>query len=154
MSARRTSSSSRTTGAAWPQAVAVLIGVFFAIIGIVGFAATGFGRLADPNTPDRLFGLAVNPLQNLVHLAIGVAGISMSARLPRARAFGWVLLVGFGALFVYGALAARYPQLDVLNLNWPANWMHLAFALVGLVIATGPLPASRDAERTTSASGT
>ena len=139
MSIRRT----RTATAAWPQAVAVLVGVLFAIVGIVGFAATGFDGFAAHDTPDRLFGLAVNPLQNLVHLAVGVAGLVLSARLPRARIFGWVLLVGLGALFGYGLLVTRVPAADVLNLNWGANWLHLAFALVGLVIATGPVPARR-----------
>jgi hypothetical protein len=150
MRVRRT----RTTTAAWPQAVAVLVGVLFVIIGVVGFGATGLGGFAEPDTPDKLFGLAVNPLQNLVHLAVGLAGIVLSARLPRARVFGWVLVVGLGALFGYGVLVARYPQADVLNLNWPANWLHLAFALVGLVIATGPVSGGRGAERTEGAERT
>ena len=123
----------------------MLVGVLFAIMGIVGFAATGLGGFAAHDTPDRLFGLAVNPLQNLVHLAIGAAGIALSARLRRTRVFGWVLVAGLSGLFGYGVLCARYPHLDVLNLNWPANWLHLAFALIGLVIATGPVPARRKA---------
>jgi hypothetical protein len=90
-----------------------------------------------------LFGLGVNPLQNLLHLAVGVAGLGLSARLPRTRVYGWGLAVGLGALFGYGVVASRAPVVDVLNLNWPANWLHLAFALVGLVIATGPVPARR-----------
>ena len=142
MTARRT----RTSNAAWPQAVAVLVGVLFTIIGIIGFAATGLDDFAGHGTPDRLFGLAVNPLQNLVHLAIGGVGIVLSARLASARVYGWVLAIGYGALFGYGVLASRVPEVDVLNLNWPVNWLHLVFALVGLVIATGPVPADRRAK--------
>jgi hypothetical protein len=138
MSARR----SRTT-AAWPQAVAVLVGVLFTIIGIVGFAATGLDGFASHETPDELFGMAVNPLQNLVHLGVGVAGIVLSSRLSRARVYGWALVIGLGALFGYGMLVARLPEVDVLNLNWATNWLHLAFALTGLVIAAGPVPARR-----------
>jgi len=135
MSARRP----RPQNASWPQAIAALVGVFFAVVGVVGFAATGFGGFAAHDTPDRLFGLSLNPLQNLVHLAVGAAGIALSARLARTRLYGWVLVVGLGGLFGYGVLAVRYPDVDVLNLGWAANWLHLAFALVGLVIATGPV---------------
>jgi len=141
MNARRTGT--RTQTAAWPQAIAVLVGVLFVIIGVVGFAATGLDGFTAHATPDRLFGLAVNPLQNLVHLAVGAAGIVLSARLARTRVYGWILVTGLGALFGYGALASRLPHVDLLNLNWPMNWLHLAFALVGLVIATGPVPARR-----------
>jgi Domain of unknown function (DUF4383) len=134
---------SRTKTAAWPQAVAVLVGVLFTIIGIVGFAATGLDGFASHETPDQLFGMAVNPLQNLVHLGVGAAGIALSARLPHARVYGWGLVIGLGALFGYGVLVARLPQLDLLNLNWVTNWLHLTFALIGLVIAAGPVPARR-----------
>ncbi len=135
MAARRT----RTPSADWPQAVAALAGVLFVVMGIVGFGATGFGGFADNDTPDRLFGMSVNPLQNLVHLGFGVAGIVLSARPRRTRVFGWVLAAGLGGLFGYGLLAMRYPDIDVLNLGWAANWVHLAFAVLGLVIATGPV---------------
>lgn len=130
---------SHATRGAWPQAVAALVGVLFVIVGIVGFAATGLDDFAENGLPDRLFGLAVNPLQNLVHLAAGAAGIVLSAQLARTRLFGWVLASGFGGLFGYGVLSDRVPDVDVLNLNWPANWLHLAFAMVGLVIAAGPV---------------
>jgi hypothetical protein len=128
----------RAKDAAWPQAVAALVGVLFVIVGIVGFAATGLDGFAG-RSPERLFGLAVNPLHNLVHLAAGAGGIVLSARLDRARLYGWLLGVAFGALFGYGVLTSRLPEADVLNLNWPVNWLHLAFALVGVLIAMGPV---------------
>lgn len=121
----------------------MLVGVLFTIIGIVGFAAINLDGFASHQTPDQLFGMAVNPLQNLVHLSIGAAGIVLSSRLFRARVFGWVLVIGLGALFGYGVLVARMPEVDVLNLNWVTNWLHLTFALIGLVVAVGPVPARR-----------
>lgn len=131
--------STRMKTAAWPQAVAVLVGVLFAVMGVVGFAATGLEGFAARGSHVNLFGLAVNPLQNLVHLAVGVAGIVLSARLDRTRLYGWVLVTGYGALFGYGLLVSRLAHLDVLNLNWPDNWLHLGFAVLGLVIALGPV---------------
>ena len=132
-------SRTRVKTAAWPQAVAVLVGVLFVVKGVVGFAASGLHGFAAHNADVTLFGLAVNPLHNLLHLAVGFAGVVLSARLDRARLYGWALAVGFGVLFGYGVLVSRLPHLDVLNLNWPANWLHLGFALVGLVIAIGPV---------------
>ncbi|HEY0641685.1 MAG TPA: DUF4383 domain-containing protein [Pseudonocardiaceae bacterium] len=135
--------------AAWPQAVAVLVGVLFLVLGVVGFAATGLSDVVG-RTDGRLFGMAVNPLQNLVHLAFGLAGIALSARLDRARWFGAVLATGFALLFGYGVLVSRLPHLDVLNINWAGNWLHLVFAVVGLLIAIGPAtprPAPVSAER-------
>ena len=114
----------------------MLVGVLFTIMGVIGFAASGLDGFAEHGLPGRLFGLAVNPLQNLLHLARGAAGIVLSGRLPRARVYGWVLALG--ALFGYGVLVSRAPSLDVLNLNWATNWLHLLFALVGLLIAVGP----------------
>lgn len=144
MPARRTRTV-HAPAAAWPQAVAVLAGVLFAVIGVVGFAATGLDGFVRHDDRLQLFGLAANPLQNLLHVAVGVAGIVLSARLSRARVFGWLLAVGFGALFGYGVLAIKVPAADVLNLNWPDNWLHLAFAVLGVVIAVGPAapPADR-----------
>jgi Domain of unknown function (DUF4383) len=139
----------RVSTAAWPQAVAVLVGVFFVIVGIVGFAATGLDGFAAHAVSMRLFGLAVNPLQNLVHVAVGAAGIVLSKRLALTRVYGWVLVAGLGALFGYGVLASRLPDIDLLNLNWPTNWLHLVFALVGLLIAIGPVRSRRPAEAET-----
>lgn len=133
-----------TTVAAWPQAVAVLVGVLFGIVGVLGFAATGLDGFAVHGT-DRLFWLAVNPLQNLVHLAIAAAGTVLSARLAKARMFGWGLALGCGALFGYGVAVSRLPAADVLNLNWASNWFHLVFALIGMLIATGPVDGRKGA---------
>ena len=135
---RRGKARKRAKDAAWPQAVAALVGVFFAIIGVVGFAATGVDGFAE-RSPERLFGFAVNPLHNLMHFALGFAGIVLSARLDRARLYGWLLAVVLGGLFGYGVLSARAPGVDVLNLNWPVNWLHLVFALFGVLIAIGPV---------------
>lgn len=122
-----------------PQAVAVLVGVVLTLIGGLSFVVTGFDGFADHNPAEQLFGLAVNPLQNVLHLAVGLLGIVLSARLRWTRGYGWLLLAGFGAVFVYGVLAVQRPALDVLNLDWAGNWLHLAAALAGFVTATGPV---------------
>jgi uncharacterized protein DUF4383 len=108
------------------------------LLGILGFAATGVDGPVAQRRPDQLFWFAVNPVQNLVHLASGIAGIVLSARLRQARIFGWIMLALFGALFCYGLVVAGAPQADLLNLNWADNWLHLGLALVGAAVAMAP----------------
>lgn len=122
-----------------PQAVAVLVGVVLLLIGGLSFVATGFDDFAARNPAEQLFGLAANPLQNVLHLVAGLLGIVLSARLAWARGYGWLLLAGFGAVFAYGLFAVQRPAFDVLNLDWAGNWLHLAAALAGFVIAAGPV---------------
>ncbi len=57
---------------------------------------------------------------------------------PGARTYGWLLAVGYGAAFVYGLFAVG-EDWDFLSLNWADNVLHLATALVGLVIALMPV---------------
>ena len=78
----------------------------------------------------------INPMHNVVHVVVGVAGIALSRTLAAARTYGWLLAVGYGAAFLYGLFAVG-KDWDFLNLNWADNVLHLVTALVGLVIALG-----------------
>ena len=61
----------------------------------------------------------------------------LARTLEGARTYGWLLAVGYGAAFLYGLLAVGQDW-DFLNLNGADNFLHLATALVGLVIAMMP----------------
>ena len=122
----------------WPQAVTVLTGLVFVLIGALGFLATGFDHFATANSAERLFFLTLNPLQNLLHLVLGLLGIAMSGRLSMARWYGLLLVAVFGAVFGFGLVAVDRPDLNVLNLNVADNWLHLGAALAGLAAALGP----------------
>lgn len=127
--------------------IALAVGIVYAAIGVIGFFVTGFDNFAS-HTNRTLLGFELNPLHNLVHLAIGVAGILMSRTLRTARTYGWLLAVVFGATFVYGLFAVGNPSINFLSLNWADNWLHLVTALVGLLIALLPTRL-RTAGRTT-----
>ena len=126
----------------WPQQLALAFGVIYLLVGIVGFFITGFGDFFGnangmPMEHDEtLLGFMINPMHNVVHILIGVAGIALSRTLRGARTYGWLLAVGYGAAFVYGLIAID-EDWDFLNLNWADNVLHLGTALVGLVIALG-----------------
>jgi hypothetical protein len=123
----------------WPQMLAMAIGVVFTLIGVIGFFITGFDDFAG-HTGESLLGFMINPLHNVVHLLIGVAGLALARTLSGARTYGWLLAVGYGAAFVYGLFAVG-ASWDFLNLNWADNWLHLVTALAGLAIALGPVHA-------------
>ena len=131
-------------GMTWPQQLALAFGVIYLLIGIIGFFITGFGDfLGNVNGTtmvhdDKLLGFMINPVHNVVHIVIGLAGIALSRTLRNARTYGWLLAVGYGAAFIYGIIAV-HKDWDFLNLNWADNILHLVTALVGLVIALGPV---------------
>jgi hypothetical protein len=129
-------------GMTWPQQLALAFGVIYSLVGIIGFFLTGFGDFfgnahnATMHHDEMLVGFMINPMHNVVHLLVGVVGIALCRTLSGARTYGWLLAVGYGAAFVYGLIAVG-KDWDFLNLNGADNVLHLATALVGLVIALG-----------------
>jgi uncharacterized membrane protein YuzA (DUF378 family) len=122
----------------WPQMLALAFGVVYLLVGIVGFFITGFDAFADNTQDEMLLFFMINPLHNIVHIVIGLAGIALSRTLAGARTYGWLLAVGYGAAFVYGLIAAGQDW-DFLNINAADNVLHIATAVVGLVMALGPV---------------
>jgi len=99
---------------------------------------TGFSGFAEHDHSQTLLGFAVNPLHNIVHLLIGIVGVSLSSTLGRARTFGWLLVAGYGAAFVYGLFAVGNPDINFLNINAADNGLHALSVLAGLAIALWP----------------
>ncbi|MGY1616000.1 DUF4383 domain-containing protein [Geodermatophilus sp. SYSU D00691] len=133
-------STDRTTsarGLTWPQLAGLVIGAIYTLIGIIGFFVTGFDDFAA-HTGETLIGFMINPLHNIVHLVIGIAGLVLSRTLSGARTYGWLLAAGYGAAFVYGLFAVG-EDWDFLALNWADNILHLVTALLGAAIALGPV---------------
>jgi ABC-type transport system involved in multi-copper enzyme maturation permease subunit len=126
------------------QLLALAIGVIYTVIGIAGFFVTGFDNFAS-ETDKTLLGFEINPLHNLVHLAIGLAGLALWRRLDTARTYGWLLAAGYGLAFIYGLFAAGNSDINFLSINGPDNGLHLVSAVAGLAIALWP--AQRTARR-------
>jgi hypothetical protein len=129
-----------------PEILALAFGAIYTLIGIIGFFITGFENFFE-HTDKTLLGFEINGMHNVVHILIGVAGLVLGRTLAGARTYGWVLAVGYGAAFVYGLLAID-KDWDFLSLNWADNILHLATALVGLVIALMPVRHAVDSRTT------
>jgi Domain of unknown function (DUF4383) len=113
------------------QRFAQVFGGVYVLVGLLGFAFTGLSDFAVASD-DKLLLFGVNPLHNLVHLAVGALWLASSRREASARAVSTLigavyLVVGILGLFVNGG-----SDLNLLNLNQPDNALHLASAALGL----------------------
>ncbi len=130
-------------GTTWPQMLALVFGAVYTLVGIVGFFVTGFNDFFAHDTGESLLGFEINGFHNVVHILIGVAGLVLARTLAGARTYGWLLAVGYGAALLYGLFAIG-KDWDFLSLNAADNWLHGLTALVGLVIALGPVRTAVD----------
>ncbi len=120
------------------QWLALIIGIVYLIVGIVGFAITGFSGFTEHDHSQTILGFAINPLHNIVHVVVGLLGVFLWASRPGARTYGWILAVGYGATFVYGLIVVDNEDANILNINGADNVLHLVSALAGLAIALWP----------------
>lgn len=120
------------------QWLALVIGVVYLLVGIVGFFITGFDDFTSHDHEQTLLGFAINPMHNIVHVVVGLLGIALWSTVSRARTYGWILAVGYGATFVYGLIVSEDSDSNFLNINDADNWLHLVSALAGLLIALWP----------------
>jgi uncharacterized membrane protein YuzA (DUF378 family) len=119
------------------QLLALVIGVVYTLVGVAGFFVTGFENFAA-ETDKTLAGFEINPLHNLVHLVIGLAGLALWRRLDTARTYGWLLAAGYGLTFLYGLFAAGNGDINFLSINGADNGLHLVSAAAGVAIALWP----------------
>ncbi len=138
MSARGDSTGLGRGGMAWPQLLALVFGAVYTLVGIIGYFVTGFDDFFAHDTNETLLGFEINGMHNVVHIVIGAAGLALANTLAGARTYGWLLAVGYGAAFVYGLIAIGETW-DFLSINAADNVLHIATALVGLVIALMPV---------------
>lgn len=123
--------------------VSMIFGAVYLVIGIAGFAVTGFDNFTASNTNDLLLGFELNPLHNVVHLVIGAALLLASRTAAAARSVNTAIgltyiAVGVAGLFLVGETS------NILSLNYPDNSLHLA---TGIVLAAAGFGVAFDDER-------
>jgi hypothetical protein len=140
-----------TSRPALVQQFALIVGVTFLLVGLLGFIpgiTTDYDSMtfAGHESGAQLFGIfGVSVLHNIVHLLFGVAGIALSRTASTARAF----LIGGGVvylvLWLYGLLIDKAGDANFVPVNSADDWLHFVLG-VGM-IALGFVGA-RAAERT------
>ncbi|WAL64404.1 DUF4383 domain-containing protein [Amycolatopsis cynarae] len=134
----------RVHGVQPTQVLAAVVGLVYLVGGILGFLRTGFTAFTG-NQHVLLIGFMINPLHNLVHVVVGFVGLLCTTTSVLSRTFGWLLFIGYGLLSAWGLMITgvitRNPVAGLgnpLNLNAADNWLHIATALLGLVMAIVP----------------
>ncbi|MBW0088649.1 DUF4383 domain-containing protein [Pseudonocardia sp. KRD-184] len=140
---------STTTGARTPvQLAALIVGVVFLLVGVLGFipgVTTNYGSLgfAGHMSEALLLGLfQVSVLHNIVHLLFGVAGVALARTPGSARTY----LIGGGVvyavLWIYGLVIDHDGPANFVPVNDADNWLHLVLAvgMIGLGVALGRRP--------------
>ena len=119
------------------QVFALVVGVVYLLVGVVGFAVTGFTGLTTDGT-DKLIGFDLNVFPNVVHLAIG-AGFIVVSRL-RDPTITQGVVIGGGLVYVLAALLGFLNELQILSIDTEFaadNFLHLfsgvAAVLFGVV---------------------
>jgi len=120
--------------------LAVVLGLVLAAFGLLGFVATGFTPLLDPDG-SLLLVLRVDPLQNLVHLLLGVHLARAARAGATARPLPWLLTAAGSALL----LAA--PSADPLSVGFHATVTALALAVAATRRDPGAASRPRDEPR-------
>ena len=131
------------------QTAALLVGVTFVLVGLLGFVpgiTTSFSELsfASDDSGAKLLGIfQVSVLHNLVHLLFGIVGIAMAKSVAGAKTF----LVGGGAiyivLFLYGLVIDLDSAANFVPVNAADNYLHLVLGIA--MIALGSVLGKKDA---------
>lgn len=117
------------------QQAALLVGVVFLLVGILGFIpgiTTNYDTMefASHDSGAELLGIfQISVLHNLVHLAFGAAGILMS-RSPSGA--GTYLLAGgavYLVLWLYGLFVGHASAANFVPLNTADDWLHFFLGL-------------------------
>lgn len=144
----RTTADSMSTS----QTITLILGIAFTLVGVIGFAVTGTSNFAEADTGKTLLGFELNPLHNIVHLAVGVAGLLMWRTVSLSRIYGYALFAAYGVAFIYGLFTVNSTSAaNFLSMNDADNGLHLVAALVGL--AAGMLASAPAAGRMRSMRG-
>jgi hypothetical protein len=133
-------------GKSLAQLASVLIGLAYAVGGVIGFAVTGFDGVVA-QTGHKLLGLTLNPFQDFIHLGIGLI-LLWGATRDTAVTEG--VLLGVGGVYIVAAITgliyAHIPVLTITSSGNPDNYLHLvtgATAIVAAVISAGATGHSR-----------
>jgi len=109
------------------KSIALVFGIVYTLVGLVGFIPAVGGSLSM--APSVLLGIApVNILHNVVHLIIGICGLTMAQTEEQAgtfcKTFGVVLLL----IGVVGFIAPN--PLGLLPIGGGDIWIHLVSGAV------------------------
>jgi uncharacterized protein DUF4383 len=116
-----------------PKTLALLFGVVFLLIGILGFVPA-----VGPN--EMLLNIFhVNAAHNAVHLLTGViALVAGMAGVGASKTFFKIFGVVYGLVAVLGFVVGDGMLLGLISNNTADTWLHVGIAVVSLIIGFAP----------------
>ena len=127
------------------QKLAMIFGVVFIIVGLLGFYYTGMNMQAEPDKSHYLLGMfPVNALHNIVHVLFGVWGIlaarSWNGAVTYAKTGGIIYIL----LAVLGFISPS--AFGLIPIGGNDIWLH---AVLGVVLAAVGFTARPEASSAT-----
>lgn len=123
------------------QLFALVFGIVYLAVGLVGFAVTGFDNFAGKTFDEELIIFAINPLHNIVHIGLGVVWIGAAGKHATAKSANMLLGVVLLLVFVLG-VAGVLKFLAIEDAGAADNYLHIATAALALYFgsagAAGP----------------
>src|SRR5687768_2517421 len=111
--------------------VALVFGIVFLLIGILGLVQAGGREMGADPAPHVLLGLfPVNLLHNIVHLLFGIWGIAAARSYAGAKSYAQIAGVIYIVLAVLGFIAPT--TFGFIPIGGNAIWLH---AVLGLALA-------------------
>jgi hypothetical protein len=129
------------------QTVAMLVGIVFLLVGILGFipgiTTNAPGDFAGDGSDAELLGIfQTSILHSIVHLLFGIAGLALARTWDGARTF----LIGGGAIYLVLWVLGLIGGANWIPTNTADDWLH--FALGAGMVGAGFL-LSRERAATT-----
>jgi ABC-type transport system involved in multi-copper enzyme maturation permease subunit len=115
---------------------AMVIGVAYAVGGVIGFAVTGFSGVTN-SVGNKLLFLTLNPFQDFIHLAIGALLLYAGMKWSAAAIEG--VLLGVGGIYVVAAITgfiyAHIPVITITTAGNSDNYLHAITGATAIVAA-------------------
>jgi len=116
------------------QTFALVAGVVYLIVGVVGFLFTGFDNFAA-ESGDTVIVFGVNPLHNIIHILVGALWVGGARSPAGAKSVNTLIGVVYLALGVLGIFVGD-SLFGFINHN-AADWvLHLVSGAVSLYFGT------------------
>lgn len=125
------------------QMFALVFGVVYVLVGILGFFATGFDNFSS-NGDDTLIIFEVNPLHNIVHLLIGAVWVGAATTHAAAKSMNTLLGVAYLLVFLLGIFGAA-EWLSIDDGVVPDDILHLLSGALSLYFGTAGAEGTRAA---------
>lgn len=126
------------------QVFALVFGIVYLAVGILGFAVTGFDGFAAQNFGEKLILFPVNPLHNVVHLLLGAVWLGASRTHAAAKGANVVIGAAYLLVFVLGMVGAL-KWLAIEGAGSADNYLHLATAAMAIYFGTAGAATARAA---------